>query len=497
MTPNEITIDKFILIIRSQLSLVAGIFLAALMAAIVITYVTPKMYSASAKLNFDIRGNPLDNQSNTLLLQTTYITTQSGIIESLHVAQQVEDSLTEYERERLISALNAKHSVIDDIRMAITSPVRALFSDSKKNKGKQNDQTPGGDAAKSLRIDSTYGWLAKSIGADLSVQPLFNSRIVAITYSSTDPKIAALMANRFAEAYIATNLQMFTDPAQKSKVWFNQQLTELRSRLEDAQSRLTKYQQKEGIVSSDERLDTENVRLKDLASQFIVAQQQTRNAETERQKLREGLGRGESLLTFNPVANNPVIQNINAEIRDLEGRRVQYSSTLGRNHPKMEKIESELREAKYRLSREIEAVGEGINNAAELARERERELSIELSNQKQLVLKLKNEHDKIAVLERDVESAQATYNAALSQLNTTSMQSMVEQANVSIVDTASVPGSHSSPQVITNLVLGALAGLLLGFGIAVLRGLLIQRVYSSQDIIAEIGVPLLGHLKKA
>jgi len=489
MTPNEISLERFILILRMRAQLIGGIFAATVVIAGILTYLTPKMYTATASLNFNFVGNPLDNQERAVLAYNTYISTQKGIIESLHVAKEVEDSLTEYERKRLIAALDAKHSVIDDVKHAVTIPVRSLFKDNKR----RIQETGDGEM---LQINSPYGWLAQTIGSDLHVQPVFNSRIMEISYSTTDRKVAALMANKFAEAYISTNLKMITDPARQSKEWFNEQLKSLRNRLEEAQSRLTAYQQEEGIVSSNERLDTEISRLQDQSSQLLAAQQLTRNAVTERQKLKEVLDSGASLMTFGPVFNNPVIQKIKAEIRDLEARIVQSSSSLGKNHPRMKKMNSELSAARLRLEKEIQVVSDGIDNAAELSRERERELLQTVEKQKKLVLGLKNEHDRIAILQREVESTQATYNAALNQLNTTSLQSMVDQTNVSVVDSASIPGTHSSPRVMTNLILGALGGLILGIGIAVFLEIFSRKVYSREDFTVELGVPLLGHLKK-
>jgi uncharacterized protein involved in exopolysaccharide biosynthesis len=486
---NDISLHKFGLILYTRARLITAIFAVAVAIAGVISYLSPSMYTATASLNFDFKGNPVDSKGRAELTERTYLTTQIGIIQSQNVSEKVEKSLTKYERERLIAALDAKQSAIDDLRRLLFSPIKSLFKDDRKSSHES-------DASEKLQVSSAYSWLARSLGSDLAVEPEFNSRIVRVSYSSTDPKVAALIVNRYQEAYIAANLQMTIDPARKSKVWFDEQLKSLRKRLEEAQARLTEYQQKEGIVSSDERLDTENARLQDLSRQLVEAQQATRNAVTEQQKLQEVLNSGASLMTFVPVFNNPVVQRIKLEIRDLEGQRVQSFSSLGENHPKMKKLNSEVAAARRRLQDEIKAISDGINNAAELSRERERDLAQTMEEQKQLVLSFKNEHDRIAVLEREVESTQATYNAALNQLNTTSMQSMVNQTNVSVVDAANIPGSRSSPRVTVNLALGAFAGLLLGIGTALFMEIFVRRVYSREDLLLEVGVPLLGHLKK-
>jgi uncharacterized protein involved in exopolysaccharide biosynthesis len=111
------------------------------------------------------------------------------------------------------------------------------------------------------------------------------------------------------------------------------------------------------------------------------------------------------------------------------------------------------------------------------------------------VLGLKNEHDQIAVLEREVESAQATYNAALNQLNTTSMQSLVDQTNVSIIDRANIPSSHATPRILLNLAIGVFGGLLLGVGLALFLELIVRRVHTNEELIDWLDIPLLGNLK--
>jgi uncharacterized protein involved in exopolysaccharide biosynthesis len=492
MTPHELTIEKFFLILRTRMHLIAGILAAAVAVAAIFTYLAPTMYTALTSLNFTFSANPMDSDTRELA-ENTYVATQVGIIQSQQVAQRVVDSLTEYQKQRLIAALQGKYSVIDRLVSAIKSPLELLHRDSESNDHGVTTTTGVGE---SMEIRSAYNWLAGSAGADLTAEPLLGTRIVQLSYDSTDPQVAALMVNRFAEAYIAANLEMITDPARKSKKWFDEQLKSVRARLEKAQAKLTAYQQQEGVVSTDERLDTETSRLQKLSGDLVNAQAATRNALTERQKLQEVLASGAALDTFEPVFNNAVVQNIKGQIRDLQAQLVTSSNSLGANHPKIKKMKSALYAARQRLDAEIKTITDGINNAAELSKERERDLEKSLQAQKELVLNLKNEHNKIAVLQRDVDSAQATYNAALNNLNTTSMQSLVDQTNVSIVDRANIPSSPSSPRVTKNIALGVLAGLILGIGLAVILEISVRRVHSLEDVTHELGVPLLAHLKK-
>ncbi|MGV7235036.1 MAG: GNVR domain-containing protein [Nitrosomonadaceae bacterium] len=496
LTHNEISMEKVFLALRAHSKLIISFFITAVVIAGIITYLSPKMYLATTSLNFEFSANPVDTRGN-VLSQKTYIDTQIDIIESQSVAQEVVNSLTEYEKARLEAALGERYSAIDKFISKVRSSVKSLFSDRKSSSSSRNssDGTGGGET---LNIRSAYSALARAIGVDLIVEPMIESRIVTISYKSTDRKIAALMANRYAEAYIATSVRMITDPAQKSKVWFDEQLKSLRTRLEEAQAELTAYQQNEGIVSTEEgRLNIESAHLEDLTAQLATAQQTTRNAVSEQRKLQEVIDSGASLMTFRPVSDNPVVKNIKAEIRSLKGDIAEKSSSLGKNHPDMKKLNSELYSAQRRLDSEIDEIIIGIANAADLSREREQGLEEALKSQKDIVLDLKNQHDQIAVIKREVESAQATYNAALNQLNTTSMQSMIDQTNVSIIDGANIPTIHATPRVMLNLALGAFGGLLMGIGLVLFMELIIRRVHTREELIDELNIPLLGHLKNA
>ena len=497
MASNEMSLQQYIEIFRARVQVIIIIFVVAVAIAGIVTYVTPKMYMATTSLNFEIKGdNPFAEALGVSVLSgNTYVATQIDIIKSLNVAQKVVDSLRQNERNHLIASLEAENTIIDKLRDSILAPIRSLFKNDSNRvlEGKTSSEMHDSDA---LQIDSPYSWVALSIGHNLKAKPMFSSRIVEISYASTNPQIAALMADKFAEAYIVANLQMIIDPAQKTKVWFDEQLKSLRENLQNAQSRLTAYQQKEGIVATDERIDTENKRLQELSSQLVSAQQETRNAVTEQQQLIEVLASSSSLLTFPKVFADPVIQRIKSDIRAFEGTLVEISSRLGENHPKYKRVQQELKAARGRLDVEVKVITEGIYNDAELAKERTRDLAKVLEKQKQFVLDLKYEYGRIAVLAREVESEQATYNTALDQLNETSMRSMIDQTNVSIVDPASVPGTHSSPRVMIDLGVGGLFGLLLGIGITIFREMLNRKVHSKEDLIVEVGVPFLGQLKK-
>lgn len=497
MQYKELNLAQFFLILRAHLRLILILFFGAVTIAGVITILLPKMYTSSTSLNFDFKGgNPLsDNTSESR--EGTYLVTQVNIITSQNVAQKVVNSLSDFERQKVIDALKAKNTAVNKAIGRLRYTLSNLFvADEDKEAGGADAAQPSAPT-ESIRVSNPYSWMAGALLSDLDVEPLFGSRLVEISYSSTDPKIAALIANKFASAYIDENLNMIVDPARRTSAWFDEQLKSLRDKLEAAQEKLTTYQQKQGIVATDERVDTETRRLSELSSQLVDAQQQTRGAETTQRRLEEIRAKGAPLISLPEIYSQPVIQSVRKDIRNLESKLAELSSKLGENHPQYQRVKAELEATKVKLDNEIKSVVEGINNTTKLAKEREASLKRSLEDQKQLVLNLKYQRDEITVLMREVDSAQSTYNTALEQLNKSRLESVVDQTNVYVVDPASIPGGHSSPKAMKNLVLGALIGLMLGVGLSVLLELMNRRIRSREDIMNDLGLVVLGTLHRA
>lgn len=108
--------------------------------------------------------------------------------------------------------------------------------------------------------------------ASLDIAPSKDSRIIFANGRSTNPATAAAIANAVADAYIDVALELRIEPAMRHATWFNEQLADLRIRLEEEQQQLSEFQEETGIINLDERLDSESQRLQQLNARLLEAQ---------------------------------------------------------------------------------------------------------------------------------------------------------------------------------------------------------------------------------
>jgi polysaccharide biosynthesis transport protein len=100
------------------------------------------------------------------------------------------------------------------------------------------------------------------------------------------------------------------------------------------------------------------------------------------------------------------------------------------------------------------------------------------------------------VLVRDLENAQRAYDAVLTRLNQSSLESQVTQPNAYVLAQAVPPLLPSSPKIITNTALSIVIGLVLAIGAAIVLEMIDRRLRNAGEVSELLGLPVLGVLPK-
>jgi polysaccharide biosynthesis transport protein len=96
------------------------------------------------------------------------------------------------------------------------------------------------------------------------------------------------------------------------------------------------------------------------------------------------------------------------------------------------------------------------------------------------------------MLKREVDLDNQLYEGLLRQMNDAGLSSKFSATNAHIVEPAQVPYTRVRPKVTFNLLLGAFAGLTLGFGLALFQEHMQDTFSSAEDIELGLSIPLLG-----
>ena len=446
-------LSGLIFILRRRLWVVLGTLVLVVLTATVVTLMLPKTYTAVTSLVVNIKDAEISPGGSPAYLQPGYLETQTTIISSHKVAARV----------------------VKNLNLAANPVVRESFESSSGGKGTLQD------------------WLAARLLVPLDVKTS-KSSVVEIEYSGTDPGFVATIANAFAAAYIEVNLELRVEPARHTSQWFQGQLTQLRADLEQAQARLTKYQQEHGIASVGEQADVENSRHAALSAQLVQTQAGTYDALTRQRQAQEFVARGGALESLPEVQMNGFVQKLKGDLVAQEAKLFEYEGAYGKNHPRYQRQLADVADYKIKLDDEITKVMQSITNTYRQRQQSEAEIRGALSSQKSKVLGLKSQHDELAVLVRDVGGAQQAYDEASKQFRQSNLESQASKTNVAVLNPALPPLSSSRPKVGKNIALAFFLGAMLGVGGALLLEVFDRRVRTALDVTQELGLPMLGRL---
>lgn len=442
MTPQQ-----FLLILRARYKVALIVFVLTVAATAAVSLLMPKQYTASAAVVVDVKSpDPVTGQLLAGMMAPGYMATQIDIINSDRVAKVV------------VTSLGMDKSPV----------IQAQWQEATEGKGQLLD------------------WLANLLQRKLDVKPSRDSNLININYTGTDPDFSAAVANGFAKAYMDVNLDLRLAPARQFASFFEEQTKAAREKLEQAQAALSTYQQTNGITSADERMDFETAKLNETSSQLTGVQGQTTDSQSKRNTAKAD--------TVSEVIQNPLINNLKADIARLEAKLTESNVNLGKNHPQTQRTEAELATLHTQLDAETRKITSSIETSYQVGKQREQQLKGALASQKARVLMLNKQRDELNVLRRDIETAQRAYEVVAQRASQTNVESQANQTNIALLNPASPPADPSKPRVVLNILVSIFVGTMLGLGVAMALELLNRRVRSADDLAEALGLPLLGSI---
>jgi chain length determinant protein EpsF len=438
--------SQLLIIFKARWRIMLAVFLAVVLTVLAGVLLLPKKYTASASVLVDVKSpDPIAGMVLPAMLTPGYMATQMDLIQSERVAR----------------------GAVRALRLTESTEMRAQWQE------------------KTAGVGSFEAWLAGLLQAGLEVRPSRESSVISFSYEAADPNFAAAIANAFVQSYINTTLELRIEPARQFGALFEAQAKLARERLEAAQTRLSAYQKEKGLIATDERLDVENARLNELSSQLVAVQ--TMSAEASSRKAKASSSSQE-------VLNNPVVSTLKAEMSRQEARLKELNSRLGSAHPQVIEAQASINELRDRIAAEASRVNTSVAINSAVSQQREAQIREALEQQREKILKLKEQRDEASVLLRDVESAQRAYETINARLSQVAIEGQSNQTNVSVIKQAMPPSEPSSPRIMINMVLAVLAGGMLSVIVGLLLEIRDRRLRTDFDVTELLELPVLGSI---
>lgn len=326
----------------------------------------------------------------------------------------------------------------------------------------------------------------------LTVTPVRNSRLVDVTYRSSEGAFSSRVANAIAKQYIEQNLEFKFLATKEATDFLNQRTAEQRKALEQSEQALQKYRERTGAVALEDRQNIVVQRLADLNAAVTRARTDRIEKEAVYDQIRAIQSDRAAVDTFPAILNNTFIQQLKGQLNELQRARAQMAEKLGARHPDMVKVQSAIETTESRINAEVQKVVQALRNDYQAALANERALQASLDQQRGEAQELNRASIQYGALQRDATSNQTMFAGLLERSRETGISGELKTSNIRIVDPAETPRRPASPNKAANLSLALFGGLFLGVGLAFFFEYLDSRIKLPEEIKTHLALPFLG-----
>jgi succinoglycan biosynthesis transport protein ExoP len=457
LMPREPHLLDYLIVLRKHQWLILFFLLTIVSIVTIATFRMQPVYEATARVEIDRENNNAihfaDSDSYEMYEDLEdYITTQSKILTSETLAMNTVKSM----------GLDAMPQF-----GGAGKPVKA--------------PPPGSDAA--LQRPAALG----AFLGRLTVKRVPNSRLLDVTFESTDPSLAAHVVNAHINNFIEQNFKSRFDAANQASTWLAGQLNEMKIKVENAEDARIAYERENQIWTIDEKNDITSQKLADLNKQLTEAQTERINKEAVYNLVQAG-----NYDAISAVRESTVIQDILKQQSTLSAQYTDAVNQYGPKFPKVIRLQAQMKDLDDLITREKVNIGNQVEAEYRGSRQRELLLNDALNQQKAESNQMAEKMVQYSILKRDAESNKTLYDGMLQKLKEAGITAGLRSSNIRVVDPALIPTGPSRPNRTRNVMLSVLVGLIGGIGLALLREYLDNTVKTPDDVETLARLPSLA-----
>jgi len=456
--PREI----FSIFWRQKISIIAIIVLSLAIAITILSRITPR-YSADSLVMIESReGSVID--------LPTIISGKSmsrGIIES-----EIE----------LLKSRGLVTKVIDQLQL-LQSP--------EFNPTLKNDATAGPPLDANDQLTLTI----EKFMERLSIRQKGESQAIQIRFESADPEIARRVANALADTYIQEQREEMLKATQRAAGWLQERITPLQKMVKDSETAVENFRAQSGLLKN-KGATLSSEQMAELNRQWIETQSRLDDIQARIKQINKLHSQPLGAVSAPEVLESPLIQRLREQEAEVRRKLGELSAELGERHPTMIQLRSELKNLQKNTAREIKKIISGLENEAEILKDKKKSLEKNLKVLKRDVATSNKAEIQLRALERKAQANRVLLENFLTRLTETSSKEDLDSQRpiAKIISRATKPLEPSYPRKIPILFLVLFGSVLVSVLYILIRESSDRGLRDIEDVSKQTGQISLGFI---
>ena len=319
------------------------------------------------------------------------------------------------------------------------------------------------------------------------------SYTIKMSYTDSNPALAARIVNAVADAYLVDQLEAKFEATKRANSWLSDRVAELRNQVNAAEQAVQTYREQNKLTVADSKGTTISTQqLGELNSQLILASADRAQKEARMRQFQDSAKNGTIDANTPEVMASPLIAQLRTQETEVLRKEADLSAHFGDRHPAIINVRAELRDVRRQISQEINKIVGNLAQEVQVAKIREQSLQQNLADLQKRAGQSNDAAVKLHELEREAQANRTLYESFLARFKETAEQEDIQQADARVIASADVPIDPSFPNKKLFVALALLGSALIG----VLAAILIERLdngfRSAEQIEQLAGISGLG-----
>jgi uncharacterized protein involved in exopolysaccharide biosynthesis len=190
------------------------------------------------------------------------------------------------------------------------------------------------------------------LGKDLDVEPIRKTNVIAVRYRSKDPQLAAKVLNAVASAYLEKHQEVHRPSGEFT--FFDQQTNQFMRGLQQTQSQLAAFTEKNGVVSASLERDLTLQRLADFDANAHQAQASAAETAKRIQSLQAQLAAMHPRITtaIKSSENQYLMQQLKSTLLTLQLKRTELLTKFDPSYRLVQEVDKQIADTQAAIAAE-------------------------------------------------------------------------------------------------------------------------------------------------
>ena len=316
-----------------------------------------------------------------------------------------------------------------------------------------------------------------------------NTYLLQITYQSSNPRLAAEVANGVANSYLQHSFEIRFKSSESVSQFMTKELEELKAKMERSSDALAKFQRDLSVVNPEEKTSILSARLQQLNTEYTNAQADRVRKEAGFNAMRSG--QMEAALIS---SQGQSLKKLTEAYDEAQSRLADVKLHYGANHPEYRKAQGQVAELDRQLQAAKNSITEQVAIEYRTAAQREQMLKQEVGRTKAESDALNARSFGYEELKREAEADKKLYDELIRKIKEASINANFQTSNVRIADYARPPLKPVFPRTRLNVLIAFLFSTILAIGAAVMSDVLDNTLKDPDQIARSLQTQVIGTL---